>query len=108
MNMHLSTLNIGLWWESDIIDALRLLHYQCGMPASMIITDIINNPPPAGAANENDVENAEIDWRSRNKATSGLLNQTAIYTPSLVFKKETPEWAQHWLIHACGKSVSND
>ena len=104
--MYLSTLNIGLWWESDIIYALRLLHYQCGMPAAMMSNDIVN--PPPGANDIENVENAEIDWRSRNKAPSGLLNQSAIYTPGLVFRQKDPEWAQHWLMNACGKSVSND
>ena len=101
-NIHLSTLNIGLWWESDIIDVLRLLHYQCGMPSHMIENEVVS--PPSNSAIDD--EKVDTDWRSRNKAATGLLNQTAVYLPSLVFKGKDPEWLQHWTINACGKKMS--
>lgn len=100
-NLYISTLNLGLWWESDSIDVLMFLHYKCGMPAEMVRTHIID---PAAAADNNgdqDLEQEPTDWREFNKSPHGVTYQTAIYTP-LSFRKQDPRWKQHWLMNALG------
>ena len=96
-NFFASTINLGLWWESDSIDVLNFLHYKCGMPAQMIRQHIIE---PA-AVNNNDDNDIQNDWREFNKAPQGVTYQTAIYTP-LSFRKSDPRWKQHWLMNALG------
>ena len=100
-NLFASTLNLGLWWESDPVDVLNFLHYKCGMPAEMIRQHIIE--PAAAEADNNDDQAQDIqnDWREYNKAPLGVTYQTAIYTP-LSFRKSDPRWKQHWLMNALG------
>ena len=108
-NLAPSTLNLGLWWESDPVEVLRFLHYKCGMPAALIrqhIMDPVVPPPVAQDVVNDDQLVPEIhDWRAYNKAELGITYQTAIYSP-LAFRRADPRWIQHWLMNALGRYLS--
>jgi hypothetical protein len=103
-NIFASTLNLGLWWESESIDVLNFLHYKCGMPAEMMRQHIIE--PAAAEQDPTDESENQNDWREFNKAPQGVTYQTAIYTP-LTFRKQDPRWKQHWLMNALGTCFNN-
>ena len=73
-NMHLSTLNLGLWWESDIIDVLKFLHYDVGMSEQMM-RDFVVSPPQCSLCPADMEEGDECthDWRTRNKPAQGIF-----------------------------------
>jgi hypothetical protein len=98
-----STLNLGIWWESDSVEILRFLHYKCGMPEDMIRHHIIDPAAPPPAEAEGDQPNGpQIDWRAHNKPPLGITYQSAIYSP-LAFRKGDPRWVQHWLMNGLGR-----
>ena len=45
-NIHLSTLHLGLWWEGgEIVEILRTLLYDLGMPAERLQQIIVTDDP---------------------------------------------------------------
>ena len=103
-NLAQSTLNLGLWWESDSLEILRFLHYKCGMPEHMIRQHIIDPAAPPPVAQDVDQPEIKNDWRAFNKPSQGITYQTAIYSP-LAFRRADPKWIQHWLMNALGIST---
>ena len=98
-NLHLSTINLGLWWEGvDIVDVLRTLLYELGMPAERLKEIIRTESPEQDDAGSTVV----ADWRTVEKHKSGLTQENSLYAPKLHFNKLDPPWVQHWIFNALG------